>query len=120
MDEGGALVCEWRTVKKTVFAILFLVWAPSQSFAFIVGGSNFGSYLYPYHSCGLKPTLPVKPFSFSSQEVVEGYNQKIRKYNKEIKEFSNCINDYLENANLDMQRIREKSKEAVDDLNSSF
>ena len=117
---GRALVCGWRTVKKTVFAILFLVWAPSQSFAFIVGGSNFGSYIYPYHSCGLKPTLPAKPFSFSSQDGIERYNQKIRKYNKEIKEFSKCINDYLENANLDMQRIREKSKEAVDDLNSSF
>lgn len=107
-------------MKKIVFGVLVLLLAPSPGGAFIVGGSNFGSFIYPAHSCGMKPILPSKPFAFSSQQDIDDYNEKIKAYNKTIKEYSSCINEYLDNANRDMQRIREKAKDAVDEMNRSY
>lgn len=107
-------------MKKIAFCFLLLFLTASPVLAFIVGGSNFGSFIYPEHACGLKPILPSKPFAFSSQQEIDDYNNKIKVYNKAIKVYSKCINEYLDNANRDMQRIREKAKDAVDDMNRTY
>ncbi len=105
--------------KIAIFTLLLLATALPAA-AFIVGGSNFGTFIYPQHDCGVKPLLPSKPYAFTSQEDIDAYNDKIKAYNRAIKEYSGCVNEYLDNANRDMQRIREKAKEAVEEMNRNY
>ena len=64
---------------------------------------------YPAHSC----YKPHKPYQFGSEWERDSY---IRKYNQYI----DCINEYVENGNNDIQRIQEKQREAIAEAESRY
>jgi len=72
---------------------------------------------YPSHKCD-RPRKPIKPYDFSNQWEVDSYNDQVRRYNRQLEDFSNCIREYLDNASNDIDRIKEKAKAALDDFES--
>lgn len=62
------------------------------AFAFVYGGSNLGYLGYPEPRC----YIPYNGDNWQKQEYVR------------------CINDYVENAQNDIKRIREKAEDAVE------
>ena len=99
---------------RGIFAILVTIYLPTTACALVLGGSNFDLLGYPSHEC-TKPLKPYKPFSFSSQWEVDLYNAQVDDYNWELKQYLNCIDEYIENANNDIERIKEKGQEALGD-----
>ena len=93
-----------------------LVAAAAPAGAVVYGGSNFGSYDYPTHNCGLPPYPPQRPYDMTSVRDVETYNRLVDQYNTQVRSFSECINAYVERAERDMQRIREKANLAIEDV----
>jgi hypothetical protein len=87
---------------------------PISISAAIFGGSNLGYSGYPSHSC-TKPMKPFKPYSFNSQWEIDSYNSGVNLYNMQLRQYSNCIQEYLENANNDIKRIKEKSQDAINE-----
>lgn len=84
--------------------------------AVVYGGSNFGRFDYPAQDCGLPPYAPERPFDLNSVREVDAYNARVDQYNTQLRSFSECINSYVERAEKDMQRIREKANAAVEDM----
>lgn len=78
---------------------------PTTVYAIAIGGSNLGVFGYPSHDC-IKPTKPIKPYSFSNQWEVDSYNSKVNLYNSKLEQYINCIQEYVENANNDIKRIK--------------
>lgn len=95
-------------------ALLLLAAAPAG--AVVYGGSNFGSYNYPSHNCGLAPMLPQRPYDMTSVRDVEAYNRRVDAYNTQMRSFSECIDAYVSAADKDMQRIRDKANEAIEEM----
>ena len=95
--------------------IAVAAWAPAA--AQTPGGSNFGSFTYPAHSCGGAPLLPVKPQNMSSVRGVETYNREVDAYNSRLEIYSDCIRAYVARASADVERIREKAADASATLN---
>lgn len=96
------------------FISLFLLLFSTSTNASVFGGSNLGYSGYPAHTC-IKPTKPYKPFSFSNQWDVDSYNSQVEYYNTQLRRYLYCIDEYIKNANNDIERIREKAKEAIND-----
>ena len=84
--------------------------------AAVYGGSNFGRFEYPSQDCGLPPFAPQRPYDMTSVRDVEAYNARVDQYNTQVRSFSECINAYVDRAEKDIQRIREKANEAVNDM----
>ncbi|MCF7821988.1 MAG: hypothetical protein K9M17_06060 [Mariprofundaceae bacterium] len=87
---------------------------PLTAHALVFGGSNLGFSGYPSHDC-IKPTKPIKPYSFDSQWEVDSYNSEVDLYNSQLQQYLSCIDEYIENANNDIKRIKEKAQEAIDE-----
>jgi len=87
-------------MKKFIFAIMIVLFVASSVSAIVFGGSNLGMFGYPKFS-GYKP---FKPYSKSSYEV-DSYRTKMKLYLSEI-------DDYLDNAINDIERIKEAMREA--------
>lgn len=49
---------------------------------------------------------------------VDFYKRQVLTYNLQLSSYAECIKDYVNNAKLDMQRIQEAAKQAVDEFNS--
>ncbi|MBC8520016.1 MAG: hypothetical protein H8D24_06395 [Gammaproteobacteria bacterium] len=94
------------------FVLQFMVSA--QAFPYVLGGSNLGIFGYPSHSCSV-PSKPYKPYSFTSEHEVSSYNSSVKIYNINVDAYIDCINTYVENANNDIQRIRDAANDAVSD-----
>ena len=75
--------------------------------AMVYGGSNLGLFGYPDHTC----VAPYKPYSFTSQEQLDSYKW-------EFEEFTDCIREYVDNAKNDIERIKIKANNAIDEANS--
>ncbi len=105
---------------KKIFCLLVLwIWLlPASGSGFVLGGSNFGSFIYPDHTCGVRPMPPDRPSQDASRVEIDVYNEAVRDYNRELKEFADCINEYIQNASNDMQRIREKAEKASEEMNN--
>jgi len=97
---------------------LLTVGFPIFSFGLVIGGSNFGIFGYPSHECNPPYSKPYKPFSFNYQWEIDQYNSEVEIYNRELQEFLDCIDEYVNNAKNDIERIREKANEAINEANS--
>lgn len=94
-------------------AAALLACAATPSIADVYGPSNFGAFVYPSHNCGTRPQVPQKPSGMTAHFEAQEYNARVEDYNRGIKRYSDCINDYIERSKLDMQRIHEKQLQAV-------
>lgn len=99
--------------------LLIAVLMSVNAFAVVFGGSNLGFGGYPDHSC-YKPSKPFKPYSFDSQWEVDIYNQKVDSYNSELGIYLDCINEYVDNAGNDIERIKEAVSNAISEANSPY
>lgn len=90
--------------------------AAASADAAIYGGSNFGRFEYPAQNCGLPPLAPERPYDMTSVKEVDAYNLRVDRYNTEVRSFSECINGYVERTEKDLQRIREKADQAIEDM----
>jgi hypothetical protein len=78
----------------------------------VIGGSNLSFGQYPEENCQ-KPTKPIRPFGSSSWEV-NSYNSQVDAYNSGLDRYIQGVREYLDNAKLDIQRVQERMREAVD------
>ena len=95
-----------------VAVLLTLSLVASISHSIVFGGSNLSLSSYPSANC-YKPSKPYKPYSFSSQWEVDSYNSKVDSYNSSMRIYTNCINTYVENAQNDIERIKEAISDAI-------
>jgi hypothetical protein len=82
----------------------------------VFGGSNLGLGGYPSNSC-TKPIKPTRPYTFDSQWEIDSYNREVDRYNSNFRDYIDCIKEYLDNADNDIKRIKEKAQEAIDEAN---
>ena len=100
---------------KTLIFLILLTF--SNIVSAVYGPTNFGWSSYPSHSCPA-PFIPsLRPSSNASKSAIDHYNRQIRDYNIQLRQFIDCMNDYLEAADKDIQRIVEKAKKAKKDAN---
>lgn len=85
---------------KRIISIALLL-ASASAGASVFGGSNLGYSGYPEPAC----RKPYEPYSSSRMD------REI--YQDEVDRYIRCIKDYLENANNDIERIREAQEEAI-------
>jgi hypothetical protein len=94
---------------------------PTVADARVSGGSNLGSGGYSSHRCH-KPTKPSKPDALTnqwrvSQWEINAYNSSVRSYNAKLEIYNDCITRYVENANNDIEQIRQKAEKARSEAN---
>lgn len=94
------------------FALATVLVAAGAAHAVVLGGSNLDFMGYPEAKC-IKPEKPTKPFTRDSW-AVNSYNLQVDSYNAEFDVYISCVKKYLENANNDIERIRESMKKAID------
>ena len=109
-------------------SLLALALITSQSFANeeILSSSNISDFTYPNHSCMSKPAKPVKPKDLTSDNDVKRYNREISEYNidvgdynEDIKLYKKCINQYIKNGNRDINTIRQRLNNALEEARSN-
>jgi len=93
--------------RRIILAALALTLASGSAWAIVIGGSNFSVMGYPDHRC-YKPSRPYGPID---QWAADRYNSYMRIYR-------DCVIDYLDNAENDIKRIKEKMQGAVDEASS--
>ena len=97
--------------------LLTLILISPAGFALVLGGSNLGMFGYDEHSC-TKPFPPSKPYAFNSQWEIDTYNNEVDYYNSERESYVRCIRDYVDNAENDIEIIKEAIESAIDEANS--
>ncbi len=85
-------------------------WKESGAVSNLVGG-------YPGHACGERPEVPERPEKFETEEAIVEYNAKVGAYNVSMERLVECVNAYVAGAAADIERIRERAREAVEGLN---
>ena len=81
----------------------------------VAAGSNL-AHGYPEHACGERPEVPERPEKFETEAAIVEYNANVDAYNASIERFFECVNQYVANAAADIERIRERAREAIDGL----
>ena len=109
---------EMKFLIPTVIISVILLFPLSGTQAMVFGGSNLGFMGYPDHECTPPYSKPYKPYSFSDQYQIDTYNAEVEQYNSEMRRYRDCIREYVENAKNDIQRVREKANEAINQSNS--
>ena len=71
---------------------------------------------YPGPACGERPEVPERPEKFETEEAIVEYNAKVDAYNASMERLVDCVNAYVANAAADIDRIRERAREAIDGL----
>lgn len=82
-------------------------------------GAAAGSNLpdgYPEHACGERPQIPERPEKFETEEALAEYNKRVDAYNASMERLFACVREYVANAAADIERIRTRSREAIDRL----
>jgi hypothetical protein len=102
-------------LKKITLITLFITISWNMASAVVTGGSNLDNFDYPSHSCSKpeKSSRIFKPHGYATPWEVEQYNSEVRNYNAKFEKYAECIKKYIDNANKDMERIREKTNEAI-------
>lgn len=95
-----------RKYKKFTTLIILII-SSSTSYAYVLGGTNFGFSGYPEPSC----YKPYKPQKFQSQYELNSY-----RYDAEA--YIDCVNEYVDSAGNDIKRIQEAAQEAINEANS--
>ena len=78
-------------------------------------GSNLADG-YPRPACGERPEVPERAEKFETEEAIVEYNAKVDAYNASMDRLVECVNTYVANAAADIDRIRERAREAIDGL----
>jgi len=104
-------------VTATMIVVSIITGASSAS-AVVFGGTNFGFGGYPDHQCSQPFGKPIKPFRFTDQYEVDAYNREVCRYNRDLDYYLDCVRTYIDNADNDVQRIREKVDDAISEANS--
>ena len=60
--------------------------------------------------------MPERPEKFETEEAIAEYNAKVDAYNASMEQLVDCVNAYVANAAVDIDRIRERAREAIDGL----
>ena len=107
-----------RIVVVLIFMLLPNLDARAIGLTSVFGGSNLSVMGYPDHRCRPPYTKPRKPYSFTSQYEIDSYNRKVETYNFQMREYENCISEYVGNAKRDIKRIQEKTNDAIREANS--
>ena len=102
----------FKKMKKAILTILVFLFVTSDAAAIVFGGSNLGIFGYPEFN-GFRPSRPYSQDSYSRQN-----------YRREMENYLDEINGYLENARNDILRIREameaaqsEADDAIDEFN---
>ena len=101
-----------KHINKIIISTTLLISTNSSSAVY--GGSNLGWSGYPDHSCSEPFYMSAKP-SFTTQDEVDDWNYQVRDYNSQMEGFRTCINEYIEDGNNDMKRIKEGQEDAISD-----
>lgn len=106
--------------KHYLIISLSLSLIPLHSFA---NESNLENFTYPSHECGKKSTKPKQParhkqINENDDNPIVEYNLKVATYNKNIKTYKSCINQYIQNGNHDINIIRNELNEALKEARS--
>ena len=96
-----------KLLKSFTASFIFFPLTASLTFGYVFGGSNLGYMGYPNHSC----YKPYRPISFETQYEVDSYNMEFSMY-------IDCINEYVDNARNDIQRITDQANQAIDEANN--
>jgi len=75
-------------------------------------GSNLNYSGYPSHNC-FAPAKPLNNPFFNSQWEIDNYNNHVRRYNQELKDYIECINTYVLATNNNINKIMAKANEAI-------
>lgn len=74
---------------------------------FMTASLSANSEYVSSHSC----SEPYKPYQFTSQYVVDTYND-------EVEEFKTCIEDFIEDQNDAIRKHQREAEDAIDDWNN--
>ena len=99
-----------RTLALATFFTLFALGAGASA------GSNLPEG-YPAPGCGERPEVPVRPERFETEAAIAEYNAKVDAYNASMERLVECVREYVTNAAADVERIRRRSREAIEWLN---
>jgi hypothetical protein len=92
--------------------------APTKAVLGQVAGTNFPALAdYPSPACIKAGALPKKPTDHRDAMAVDVYNAKLATYNAHVHDYVVCVNAYVRNADGDMDLIRKKSRDAVEEAN---
>ena len=83
-------------------------------------GATAGTNLpegYPDPACGDRPVVPERPEKFETEEAIAEYNAKVDAYHTSMERLVECVREYVTNATADIERIRMRSREAIDRVN---
>ena len=108
-----------KTISAVLGAALALLStsATAQDAAPAAAGTNFPALKdYPAATCVKPEPLPKQPVTTVATEI-QRYNVLIANYNKAGKAYVTCVNEYVGNANRDMDIIRQKTRAATDEAN---
>lgn len=94
-----------KIVAQSTFLVFMFLAIPAN--ALVLGGSNFGLLGYPDHECH----EPYKPYEFVDEYQYQSYKNEVELY-------FDCIREYVENAERDIERIQEAAKSAIEEANS--
>lgn len=86
------------------FLILMVFFITFNANAMVLGGSNLGPLGYPEAKC----IKPIKPYNLSD-------NYQLNSYKYDIEKYIDCVNEYLDNAENDISRIKEEAQEIIND-----
>lgn len=98
--------------KRTISLFIIFFICTSFAFGYVFGGSNLGIGGYPKFS-GYKPSEPYYSYNtiISSREFDD--------YRNAVKRYIDAANTYIENANYDIDRIKDAQRDAIDEANNA-
>lgn len=98
--------------KKIIVALIVGLVSVFAVFALVLGGTNFGITGYPKFSA-IKPS---KPYSYNGTVSKREYDN----YRSSVVSYVEKAQEYLENADNDIKRIKEIQEDVIDDANSAI
>ncbi len=72
---------------------------------------------YPPMDCGARPTAPSRPAAFRTEAELADYNAAVDIYNDTMERWIACVQDYVDGAAADIERIKARMREAVAEAN---
>ena len=97
------------TLGIIIIAISMLVFTANVTHALVLGESNFPFlFEYPEHTC-------TKPFA-----PMYGSEMSRRSYILDLEAYRDCVQTYIDNAKDDIERIKERVKDAVIEFNNNY
>ena len=72
---------------------------------------------YPRMDCGARPAPPERPAEFRTEAALAAYNAAVQRYNDSMERWIGCVQDYVDGAAADIERIKARMREAVAEAN---